>query len=107
MKVRRILLSGSADQILRFWDLNDMQSGKPPLFKMHAGHDLGVKFNTLPTADAEDQEEEKNENVDETSDRLASRQSAATKEKAYLKRYFLGSEGWSLKNQLTALCVNS
>lgn len=68
MKERRILLSGSADQILRFWDLNDMQSGKPPLYKMHAGHDLGVKFNT-PVEDLEE-EEEKNEDVDEAASRV-------------------------------------
>ena len=107
MQKRRLLLSGSADQILRFWDLNDMQSGKPPLYKMHAGHDLGVKFNT-PVHNLEEQEEEKDE-VDEAGEdnRLGSRQSVEKKSKPYFKRYFLGSEGWSLKNQLTALAVNS
>ena len=29
------------------------------------------------------------------------------KEKSKIKRYFFGSEGWSLKNQLTAIAVDS
>ena len=52
-------MSGSADQILRFWDLDDIQAQKPPLFKMHAGHNLGVKFNKpIPDPDEEIEEED-------------------------------------------------
>ena len=59
MQERRLLLSGSADQILRFWDLDDIQAQKPPLFKMHAGHNLGVKFNKpIPDPDEEIEEED-------------------------------------------------
>ena len=44
---------------MRFWDLDDIQSQKPPLFKMHAGHDLGVKFNKpIPDPDEEIEEED-------------------------------------------------
>jgi len=107
LKERRILLSGSADQILRFWDLNDMQSSKPPLFKMHAGHDVGVRFHT-PIADAEgDEEEEKTGENEGSSDRVGSRQSIQKKEKPFLKRYGIGNEGWALKNQLSALATDS
>ena len=28
----------SADQMLRFWDIDDLQSQKGPVFKFHAGH---------------------------------------------------------------------
>lgn len=38
MDERRILISMSADQLLRFWDLTDMQSQKGPIFTMHANH---------------------------------------------------------------------
>ena len=33
MKAQRILLSGTADQTIRFWDLTDITANKPPLFK--------------------------------------------------------------------------
>ena len=33
-----MLLSMTADQWLRFWDLQDMQTPKPPIYKMHANH---------------------------------------------------------------------
>ena len=97
---RRILLSGSSDQILRFWDLDDIQAQKPPLFKMHAGHDLGVKFNK-PIPDPDQQEEE-----EEGEERAASTHSNR-KAKPYLKRYNIGEDGWSLRNQLTAVNVDS
>lgn len=73
---------------------------------MHAGHDLGVKFNT-PVANSEQQEEEKYEADEAGEDRLGSRQSEEKKKKPYFKRYNFGNEGWSLKNQLTALAINS
>lgn len=38
MDFKRLLISMSADQKLRFWDLNDLQSMKPPIFWMTAGH---------------------------------------------------------------------
>ena len=61
---------------------------------MHAGHDLGVKFNT-PVANSE--EEEEKEEIDEAGeDRLGSAKSEEKKKKPYFKRYNLGSEGWSL-----------
>jgi hypothetical protein len=28
----------TADQMLRFWDLTDLQTPKPPIWKMHADH---------------------------------------------------------------------
>ena len=64
---------------------------------MHAGHDLGVKFNT-PVANSEELEEEKEEIDEAGEDRLGSRQSEEKKKKPYFKRYNFGSEGWSLKN---------
>lgn len=33
MEKQRILLSGTADQCIRFWDLKDITANKPPLFK--------------------------------------------------------------------------
>ena len=33
-----MLLSMTADQWLRFWDLNDLQSPKPPIWKIYADH---------------------------------------------------------------------
>ena len=43
---RRVLLSMSADQWLRFWDLEDLntQTYDPtgPIWKMHAGHSISV-----------------------------------------------------------------
>ena len=50
-------MSGSADQIMRFWDLDDMQASKPPLYKMHAGHDIEVKFHD-PIVDIEEDKED-------------------------------------------------
>ena len=38
MKEKQLLLSMSADQTLRFWDLNDLPASPPPLLKFHAGH---------------------------------------------------------------------
>ena len=38
MKKERLLISMSADQWLRFWDIDDLQSQRPPVFKFHAGH---------------------------------------------------------------------
>lgn len=38
MDHRRILISMSADQKLRFWDLKDLPSQKGPVFWMDAGH---------------------------------------------------------------------
>ena len=38
MTKKSILLSGSADQMIRFWDLNDLSSGRQPIFKMMANH---------------------------------------------------------------------
>jgi WD40 repeat protein len=38
MDFKRLLISMSADQILRFWDLTDLQSAKGPVFWMHANH---------------------------------------------------------------------
>ncbi len=38
MTKKRILLSGTADQMIRFWDLNDLSSGKQPIFKMKVNH---------------------------------------------------------------------
>ncbi len=39
MHRQRILLSGCADQSIRFWDLNDLSSGKQPLFKFTNMHE--------------------------------------------------------------------
>ena len=39
MQKHRILLSGTADQTIRFWDLNDLSSGKQPLLKFTETHD--------------------------------------------------------------------
>jgi WD40 repeat protein len=47
MKKQRILLSGSADQTIRFWDLNDLTSGKPPLFKFCDTHETGEALTAL------------------------------------------------------------
>lgn len=41
MTKKRILLSGSADQIIRFWDLNELSSGKQPIWKMNVNHEKG------------------------------------------------------------------
>ena len=38
MDHKRLLLSMSADQILRFWDLDDLPSQKPPVFKFYTNH---------------------------------------------------------------------
>jgi len=38
MDHRRLLISMSADQMIRFWDLDDLQSQKPPVFKFMADH---------------------------------------------------------------------
>lgn len=38
MEKRRLLVSMSADQLLRFWDIDDLQSQKGPVFTMHADH---------------------------------------------------------------------
>lgn len=38
LEKKHLLLSMTADQWLRFWDLDDMQSPKPPIWKMHADH---------------------------------------------------------------------
>jgi WD40 repeat protein len=38
MATKRYLLSGTADQTIRFWDLNDLSSGKQPVFKMSVNH---------------------------------------------------------------------
>ena len=63
LKERRLLLSGSADQIMRFWDLDDMQASKPPLYKMHAGHDIGVKFHDPIIETEEDKEDNEAEEI--------------------------------------------
>ena len=41
MAKKRLLLSGTADQTIRFWDLNDLSSGKQPIFKMKVDHEKG------------------------------------------------------------------
>ena len=38
MEKKRLLISMSADQMIRFWDLEELQAHKPPVFKFHAGH---------------------------------------------------------------------
>ena len=38
MEKHRILISMTADQYLRFWYLDDMQSQRGPILKYHAGH---------------------------------------------------------------------
>lgn len=38
MDEKRLLLSMSADQTLRFWDITELQSQKKPVFVMNAGH---------------------------------------------------------------------
>ena len=38
MDHKRLLISMSADQMLRFWDLDDLASMKPPVFKFYANH---------------------------------------------------------------------
>lgn len=41
MNKSRILLSATADQTIRFWDLTDLSSGKQPIFKMKVNHAEG------------------------------------------------------------------
>ena len=38
MKKERLLLSMSADQYLRFWDIDDLASQRGPVFKIYADH---------------------------------------------------------------------
>lgn len=38
MNKERLLLSMSADQYIRFWDLDDLTSMKGPVFKLYADH---------------------------------------------------------------------
>ena len=38
MTEKHLLLSMTGDQMLRFWDLDDMPSHPPPIYKMHANH---------------------------------------------------------------------
>ena len=38
MDFKRLLISMSADQWVRFWDLDDLQSQKGPVFKFYADH---------------------------------------------------------------------
>ena len=38
MHKERLLLSMSADQCLRFWDIDNLQSHQGPVFKMYANH---------------------------------------------------------------------
>ena len=57
---------------------------------MHAGHDLGVKFNK-PIPDVVEQEEE-------LEDGSPAKEEGKSQTKSYLKRYNIGEDGWSLKN---------
>lgn len=47
MQKKRILLSGCADQSIRFWDLIDLSSSKPPLFTFQNIHDPGEALTAL------------------------------------------------------------
>jgi len=38
MKQKKLLVSGTADQYIRFWDLSDLTSDHQPLHKIHVGH---------------------------------------------------------------------
>jgi len=54
MKEQRILLSGCADQSIRFWDLVDLSSGKKPLFIFRGMHEEGEALTAL-AVDAKDE----------------------------------------------------
>jgi WD40 repeat protein len=49
LEEKKVLLSASADQNLRFWDLYDMSSSSQPTFLMYADHPKGDSITALGT----------------------------------------------------------